>query len=186
MTKIGIILGSTRPGRNGKAVAEWVHEHASARSDAQFELVDVADLGLPLLDEAYPPAMGQYQNDHTKAWAEKVASFDGFVVVAGEYNHSIPAALKNAFDYLFAEWNDKAVGFVSYGSAGGVRSVEHLRGVAGELKLADVRTNVALSLMTDFKDFSEFTPADVCPEGVAQVMSRSIVSFLPSSVSTAT
>lgn len=158
MLNIAIILGSTRPGRNTEAVAHWVHGLAKTRQDARFELVDLANYNLPPLDEPIPPSMGQYQFPHTKAWAEKVASFDGFVFVTPEYNHSFPAALKNALDAVYAEWNNKAAGFVSLGSAGGTRSVEHLRGIMAELQIADVRAQVMLSLFTDFKDFSEFTP----------------------------
>ncbi|MGW6441806.1 NADPH-dependent FMN reductase [Lentzea sp. NPDC055074] len=160
MTHIGIIIGSTRPGRNGEQVARWVAEHATQRADATFELVDLKDFPLPHLDEPMPPAMGQYQHDHTKAWAAKIAEFDGFVMVTPEYNHSTSGVLKNAIDYLFAEWNNKAVGFVSYGGVGGARAVEHLRLVAGELKMADVRTSVSLSMFTEFKNFSEFHPSD--------------------------
>lgn len=159
MTKIGIILGSTRPGRNGEAVAKWVLENASQREDAEYELVDVADYDLPLLDEPMPAMAMQYSQPHTKRWAEKIASFDGFVIVTAEYNHSIPGALKNAIDFLNAEWNNKAVGFVGYGSAGGVRAVEHLRLVAAELRMADVRSQVSLSLFTDFENMSQFKPA---------------------------
>jgi NAD(P)H-dependent FMN reductase len=158
VTKIGIIIGSTRPGRNGEAVAKWVHEVASRRTDAEFELVDLLDYNLPHLDEAIPPSAGQYTQPHTIAWAEKIASFDGFVIVTPEYNHSTSGALKNAIDFLFAEWNNKAVGFVSYGSVGGARAVEHLRLVAGELMMADVRAQLALSLMTDFEAYSKFLP----------------------------
>jgi NAD(P)H-dependent FMN reductase len=104
--------------------------------------------------------MGQYQNDHTRQWADKIASFDGFVIVTPEYNHSTSGVLKNAIDYLYAEWNNKAVGFVSYGSVGGARAVEHLRLVAGELQMADVRQQVALSLITEFENFSVLTPSD--------------------------
>ncbi|MDX3660195.1 NAD(P)H-dependent oxidoreductase [Streptomyces sp. ID05-26A] len=160
MTHIGIIIGSTRPGRNGEQVAKWVAQHAQERTDATFELVDLKDFPLPHLDEPMPPAMGQYQHDHTKAWAAKIAEFDGFVMVTPEYNHSTSGVLKNAIDYLFAEWNNKAVGFVSYGGVGGARAVEHLRLVAGELKMADVRTSVSLSMFTEFKNFSEFQPSD--------------------------
>lgn len=158
MTKIGIILGSTRPGRNGEAVAKWVLELARQRADAEFELIDLLDYKLPHLDEAVPPSLGQYSQPHTHAWAEKIASFDGFVMVTPEYNHSTSGALKNAIDFLFAEWNNKAVGFVGYGSAGGARAVEHLRLIAGELMMADVRAQVLLSLATDFRNYSEFTP----------------------------
>lgn len=158
MMKLGIIIGSTRPGRKAEAVARWVHGIAGKRSDAHFELVDIKDFNLPLLDEAVPPLMGQYSHAHTKAWAAKIASFDAFVFVTPEYNHGTSGALKNAIDYLFAEWNNKAAGFVSYGSAGGARAVEHLRLVMGELKVADVRAQVMLSLFTDFENFSIFKP----------------------------
>ncbi|HJQ44597.1 MAG TPA: NAD(P)H-dependent oxidoreductase [Jatrophihabitantaceae bacterium] len=160
MTKIGIVLGSTRPGRNGEQVAKWVLDIASRRDDAEFELVDLADYPLPHLDEAIPPSLGQYQNEHTKRWAEKIASFDGFVFVTPEYNHSTSGVLKNAIDYLYKEWNNKAVGFVSYGSLGGARAAEHLRLIAGELQMADVRQQVALSLMTEFENFSVFKPGE--------------------------
>jgi len=160
MTRIGIILGSTRPNRNGEQVARWVYDIAAGRTDAEFELVDLRDYPMPHLDEPLPPSLGQYQNEHTKQWADKIASFDGFVFVTPEYNHSISGVLKNAIDYLFAEWNNKAVGFVSYGSVGGARAAEHLRLIAGELQMADVRQQVALSLLTEFENFSVFQPGD--------------------------
>ncbi len=160
MTRIAIILGSTRPGRNGAAVAQWVYDVASKRDDAEYELVDLLDYPLPHLDEALPPSMGQYQNGHTKRWAAKIASFDGFVFVTPEYNHSTSGVLKNAIDYLYQEWNNKAAGFVSYGGVGGARAAEHLRLVAGELQMADVRQQVALSMLTEFENFSVFKPGD--------------------------
>jgi NAD(P)H-dependent FMN reductase len=160
MTKIGIILGSTRPGRNGEAVAKWVLEQAQARGDADYELVDLADFDLPHLDEAIPASQGMYAGAHTQAWAAKVAEFDGYVFVTPEYNHSTSGALKNALDYVYAEWNNKAAGIVSYGAAGGTRAAEHLRLILGELQIADVRAQVAFSLMTDFENFSVFTPAE--------------------------
>jgi NAD(P)H-dependent FMN reductase len=158
MTRIAIILGSTRPGRNGEAVARWVHDHAAKRSDASYDLVDVAEQNLPLLDEPIPPSMGKYSKPHTQAWAAKIASYDGFVFVTAEYNHGIPGALKNAIDFIYGEWNNKAAGFVSYGSAGGTRAVEQLRLVMAELQVATVRAQVALSLYSDFENLSRFTP----------------------------
>jgi NAD(P)H-dependent FMN reductase len=160
MTKIAIILGSTRPGRNGEAVAKWVRDIAVKRDDATFELVDLADFPLPHFDEPGSPAWGNYQNEHTKAWSAKIAQFDGFVFVTPEYNHSTSGVLKNALDYLYNEWNNKAAAFVSYGSVGGARAVEHLRLVASELQLATVRAQVAISLMTEFENFSVFKPND--------------------------
>jgi len=105
-----------------------------------------------------PAGMGQYAGEHTKAWAEKIAAYDGFVFVTPEYNHSTSGVLKNAIDYLYAEWNNKAAGFVSYGSLGGARAIEHLRGISAELQLADVRQQLSFSLFTDFENFSEFRP----------------------------
>jgi NAD(P)H-dependent FMN reductase len=160
VTKIAIILGSTRPGRNGEAVATWVQDIASRRSDADFELVDLADFPLPHLDEPVPASMGAYSNEHTKQWAAKIAEFDGFVFVTPEYNHSTSGVLKNALDYIYAEWNNKAAAFVSYGSAGGARAVEHLRLIASELQMATVRAQVAISLLTEFEHYSVFTPHD--------------------------
>src|SRR5690606_17611436 len=110
---------------------------------AEFEIVDIADYNLPLLDEPIPPAMGQYSKEHTKKWAKKIAQFDGFVFVTPEYNHATSGALKNAIDFLYQEWNNKAAGFVSYGSAGGTRAVENLRLIMAELQIADVRSQVS-------------------------------------------
>lgn len=158
MLKIAIVIGSTRPGRKADAVAHWVYEIAKKRSDAEFEVVDIKDFNLPLLDELMPPTMGQYSGPHTKAWAAKIDSFDAYVFVTPEYNHGTSGALKNAIDYLYREWNNKAAGFVGYGGAGGVRAVEQLRLVMGEIQVADVRAQVTLSLHTDFENFSVFKP----------------------------
>ncbi|MFF0339275.1 NADPH-dependent FMN reductase [Kribbella sp. NPDC004875] len=156
--KIAVILGSTRPGRNGKAVADWVLEQAQQRTGATYELIDLLDYPLPHLDESLPPSIGQYANDHTKAWAERIAAYDGFVFVTPEYNHSTSGVLKNAIDYLYGEWNNKAAGFVSYGGLGGARAIEHLRGISAELQIADVRQQLSFSLFSDFENFSVFTP----------------------------
>src|ERR1700726_379271 len=158
MIKIAIILGSTRPNRNGEAVAKWVCEVAKTRSDAESELVDIKDFNLPLLDEPLPPSMGQYSKPHTKAWAAKIGSFDAYVFVTPEYNHETSGALKNAIDFLFAEWNNKAAGFVSYGGASGARAVEQLRLVLAEVRMATVRNQVLLSMFSDFENFSVFKP----------------------------
>lgn len=159
MVKVAVIVGSTRPGRKALDVATWVMETASKRSDASFELVDIQDFNLPLLDEPVPPSMGRYSKPHTLAWAARIAQFDGFVFVTPEYNHGTSGALKNAIDFLYAEWNNKAAGFVGYGSAGGARAIESLRLVMGELMVADVRAQVMLSLFTDFDNYVTFKPA---------------------------
>ena len=172
MLQVAVIVGSTRPGRVGRDVGEWVLEQARRRSDAEFELVDLADMGLPLLDEPVPPSMGQYSKPHTKQWAARIAAFDAFVFVTPEYNHGTSGALKNALDFLYAEWNNKAAGFVGYGSAGGTRAVESLRLVMAELQIATVRSQVALSLFTDFEEMRRFKPADRHQKAMASMLDQ--------------
>ena len=156
--RVGIIVGSTRPGRKAEAVAHWVYGIAKQRSDAEFEVVDLQEFHLPLLDDPVPPSVGRPHPPHAHAWGAKVASFDAFVFVTPEYNHSIPGALKNAIDYLYAEWNNKAAGFVSYGSSGGVRAVEQLRLVMAEVQVATVRAQAWLSILNDFENYTQFKP----------------------------
>ncbi|WP_226037493.1 NADPH-dependent FMN reductase [Aquibacillus saliphilus] len=160
MLKIGIVLGSVRQGRNGEAVANWTKDFAEKRNDsAEYEIVDLADYNLPFLGAAVPEAGQQEAEAAIKAWSEKIASFDGYIFIAPEYNHAVGGAMKNALDYLNPEVNNKAAGFVGYGSLGGTRAHENLRLILGELQVADVRTAVTFSLMTDFENFSEFKPA---------------------------
>ncbi|MDV8025330.1 NAD(P)H-dependent oxidoreductase [Rhodococcus sp. IEGM 1330] len=161
MTRIGIIVGSTRPGRRGEEVANWVLKVASERKSATYEIIDLADFELPILDEPIAAAMGQnYQNAHTNEWSAAIQSFDGYVIVTPEYNHGPTGALKNAIDYLYHEWRDKAVGFVGYGLLGATRAVEQLRLITAELYLAGVRDQVALSLFTDFDSDGNLNPGD--------------------------
>ena len=132
---------------------------AKARKDAEFELVAIKEYYLPLLHEPVPPLLGQYEYKHTKAWSEKIASFDAFVFVTPEYNHSASGALKNAIDYLYHEWNNKAAEFVSSGGGVGcARAVEHLRLIMGDVMAATVRAQVLLSLNTDFEQYTKSNP----------------------------
>ena len=159
--RIGIIIGSTRPGRVGDQVARWVKEHAERLGEAQYEIVDLAEVGLPLLDEAVPASAGRYEHDHTRAWAEKIDGFDGFVFVTSEYNHAPSPSLLNAISFIYREWNDKAAAIVSYGAlSSGVRAADKLRSTLGELQIADVRTQLAFSFFHDFENFSVFTPGE--------------------------
>jgi len=174
MIKLAIIVGSTRPGRKAADVANWVYEIARQRNDAEVEVVDIQDYSLPLLDEPVPPSMGQYSKEHTKKWAAKIDSFDAYVFVTPEYNHGTSGALKNAIDFLYKEWNNKAAGFVGYGSAGGTRAVESLRLVMGELMVADVRAQVMLSLYTDFENFQTFKPEPRQEAAVATLLDQVI------------
>ena len=136
--------------------------------------MDIKDFNLPLLDEPVPPSQGKYSKEHTKKWAAKIASFDGYVFVTPEYNHGISGALKNAIDFLFAEWNNKAAGFVGYGSAGGARAVEHLRLVMAEVQVATVRNQVMLSLHDDFENYSVFKPREFHEKTLGQVLDQVI------------
>jgi NAD(P)H-dependent FMN reductase len=172
MIRIAIVLGSTRPGRNGEAVAKWVQGLARNRKDAEFELVDISAFSLPLLDEPVPPSLGRYSKPHTKAWASKIDSFDAFVFITPEYNHGPSGALKNAIDFLYREWNNKAAGFVSYGSAGGARAVEQLRLVMAELQVATVRGQVLLSLHADFQNFGVFKPAPLQAKALERMLDQ--------------
>ncbi|MFD0587457.1 NADPH-dependent FMN reductase [Paenibacillus sp. GCM10027627] len=151
---IGIILGSTRQGRLSPQVGEWVKAIGDGRGDANYEIVDIAEYKLPFFGE-------EDATEQAGAWNAKLAGLDGFVFIVQEYNHSITGALKNALDFAREAWNDKAAGIVSYGSVGGARAAEHLRGILGELSVADVRDHPALSLYTDFENFSTFKPAEL-------------------------
>ncbi|TWD93266.1 NAD(P)H-dependent FMN reductase [Neobacillus bataviensis] len=152
---IGIILGSTRQGRVSPQVGEWVKGIADKRADANYEIVDIADFQLPFLGTTDGTEPG------IAAWNEKLFSLDGFVFIVQEYNHSITGALKNALDLAREAWNNKAAGIVSYGGAGGARAAEHLRGICGELLIADVKAHPTLSLFSDFENFTRFKPAEL-------------------------
>jgi NAD(P)H-dependent FMN reductase len=172
--KIAIILGSSRPNRVGGIVADWVSDMGGKRGDASFELIDLLDVGLPFFDEGLPPATGVYENQHTRDWAARIASFDGFVIVTPEYNHSVPAVLKNALDFVYAEWNNKAAGIVSYGAASGIRAAEQLRLILAELQVATVRAQLTLDSYRDFENFYDFQPAERHAEALNTLLDQVI------------
>lgn len=167
--RIGIIIGSTRPGRVGDQIAHWYQKQAAELApEVEFVVVDLAEQALPLLDEPAPASSGQYSHEHTKRWSALIDGLDGFVVVTPEYNHAPSPSLLNAFSFLAREWHNKAGAIVSYGfSAGGARAAEVLRGVLGELNIADVRQHVLFSLQADFENFSSFAPSEYQLPGVA-------------------
>ena len=177
--RLAVIAGTTRPGRVSLAVTEWTASTLKAAGasyvgplNAQpfaIEVVDIEKFNLPVLDEPTPAQFQQYKKDHTKAWAAKLNEFDAYIFVTGEYNHSVPPALTNALSFVAKELNNKAAGFVSYGSAGGVRAVEHLRCILSELEVAHVRNSVQLSLFQDFENFSTFKPRDMHTSSVISV-----------------
>jgi NAD(P)H-dependent FMN reductase len=172
--RIGIILGSTRPGRRGEQIAAWVLEAARTHGGADYELIDLAHYRLGNLDEGANPSLQQYQHAHTRDWSAVIDGFDGFVFLVPEYNHSFPGALKNALDYVYREWNDKAAGIVSYGGhAAGVRAAEALRLVLAELQVATVRAQPAIALIPAFAT-GAFVPTDGLAAAVSGLLDQVI------------
>jgi NAD(P)H-dependent FMN reductase len=174
MLHIAIIVGSTRPGRKGETVAKWAYDIAQKRADADFAVVDLASFELPLLDEPMPAMFGTYSHPHTKAWSAAIASFDGYLFVTPEYNHGTSGALKNAIDFLYAEWADKAAGFIGYGYTMGARAIESLRLVMASLQVATVRPQVGLSLTTDFERTGAFKPTEKQEQNLNSVLDHVI------------
>ena len=148
-----IVIGSTRPGRVGLPVAQWFAQRAREHAGFEVELVDLAEVNLPLLDEPNHPRLYQYTHEHTRAWSATVAHGEAYVFVHPEYNYGLNAALKNAIDYLFGEWQYKAVGFVSYGGvSGGLRAVQMIKQVVTALKMVPVQEAVTVPFVAKFID----------------------------------
>ncbi|MEP7295335.1 MAG: NADPH-dependent FMN reductase [Burkholderiales bacterium] len=143
---IAVIIGSTRDGRFGDKPANWLHGIARQRSDMAFELVDLRDHPLPFFNEAMPPVMVPAKNEAARRWAQRLAAFDGFIVVTPEYNHGPTAVLKNAFDSAYAEFNRKPLAFVGYGSVGAARSIEQLRLLATSFQMASLNSGVNIGM----------------------------------------
>lgn len=157
--KIGIVIGSIREGRAGEAVGQWVLEQSNARTGATYELIDLKTFDVPLFAGAkHPMAMKKsYDDPKVQAWSDAIDACDAYVFVTPEYNHGVPGAFKNAVDTLGSEWMGKPIGFVGYGSVGGVRAIENWRTVVANFEMYDVRAEVNLNMFTDFTD-GEFTP----------------------------
>ena len=153
MLTIKVITASTRPGRKGPAIATWIQELAAAHADYKVELLDLAVINLPFMDEVNHPIMRKYEHQHTKDWSAMVDSADAFIIVTPEYNHSFTAPLKNAIDYLHQEWQYKPVGFVSYGGvAAGTRAVQMLKPILSALKMVPITEAVSIPMFTKFID----------------------------------
>jgi NAD(P)H-dependent FMN reductase len=156
MTVISVIVGSTRQGRFSEKPAQWILQRLKSRGDIETRLLDLREFPLPFFDQPVPPAMPgrpPYENEMVKKWTAEIARSDGFIFVTPEYNFGPPAVLKNALDWVYPEWNRKAVAFVSYGSALGARSVQQLRETAIELQLAPVRSSVHIPVATLWAHF---------------------------------
>jgi NAD(P)H-dependent FMN reductase len=171
MPKLLIIVASTRPGRVGLPVAEWFMDRAREHAGFELELVDLAVLNLPLLDEPAHPRLRQYTKAHTQAWSAIVDSADAVVMVTAEYNYGYPAALKNAIDYLHHEWRYKPVGFVSYGGvAAGTRAVQQLKQVVTALSLLPVSASVNIPFVAQFLDDEQVVHGNAVMEQASRAM----------------
>ena len=159
MPKLYVVIASTRPGRAGLPIGTWFHEFAQQHGKFDVELVDLAEVNLPFIDEPKHPRLGQYEKAHTKAWSARIAAADAFVFVVPEYNYSAPPALLNALDFLYNEWLYKAAGFVSYGGpAGGARSVAMTKQIVTALKMMPMFEGVGIPLFTQHLKDGVFTP----------------------------
>jgi NAD(P)H-dependent FMN reductase len=156
MTTVSVIVGSTRQGRFSEKPAQWIFQHLKARKEIEARLLDLRDFPMPLFDQPVPPAMpgrAPYEHEVVKKWTGEIARSDGFIIVTPEYNFGTSAVLKNALDWVYPEWNRKAVAFVSYGSVGGARAVQQLRLTAIELQLAPIRLSVHVPVATLWAHF---------------------------------
>ena len=167
MLNLKIIVASTRPGRKGPALATWIFSKALTHEGFTVELLDLAEINLPFMDEAAPPRLKKYHHEHTKKWSATIDSADAFIIVTPEYNYGYTAALKNAIDFLFHEWNTKPVGFVSYGGlSGGTRSVQMLKQVGTALKMMPLPESIAIPFFTKHIDENGvFTPDETLDKG---------------------
>lgn len=146
--KIQIILGSTREGRLGEKVFNLIKQIVSKRKDFKVEFIDLKTWNLPFLNDPMPPSMGQYSDPLVKKWASKINEADAYVIITPEYNHGYPGVLKNSFDLIYKEWNNKPITFVSYGGyVGGSRAVEQLRQVAIEFQMAPIREAIFIPMI---------------------------------------
>lgn len=171
--KLQVIVGSTRPGRLARPVADWSVEAAEKYGGFEVELVDLADYALPLLDEPGPPRMGRYEHEHTRRWSAKIKEADAFVFVTPEYNYGPSPSLLNAVDYLHNEWLYAPVGFVSYGGiAGGLRSVQVMKQIVTTLRMMPIPDGVAVPFVMQHVQDGVFTPPPPVADSVAPMLSE--------------
>lgn len=173
MPTLQIIIGSTRPGRIGKPIADWVYTRAVADGRFEVELVDIADYRLPVFDEPHHPMLGKYEHEHTLRWAAKIREADAFIFVAPEYNYGPSVALLNALDYLGREWTYAPVAFVSYGGiAGGLRAVQVMKQIVTTLRMMPIPDGVVLPLVMQHMQEGRFTPTPTAEGSVAPMLTE--------------
>jgi NAD(P)H-dependent FMN reductase len=172
--KLNIIIASTRPGRVGPSVANWVHGFAREHGKFDVELVDLATFNLPVYDEPVHPRMQKYEHDHTKAWSASVASADAYVFVTPEYNYGPTPALLNALNYVYLEWHYKPCGFASYGGiSGGMRAVQLTKQIVTTLKLMPIPEGVVAPMVAGQIDPAKaFTPTDIQKQGATDMLNE--------------
>jgi NAD(P)H-dependent FMN reductase len=174
---LAIILASTRPGRAGEPVARWIEDAAREHDGFDVTLVDLAEVGLPFVDEPHHPILRQYTQQHTRDWSAVVEAADAFVFVTAEYNYGFPAPLKNALDFLFHEWQHKPVGIVSYGGvSAGTRAAQMLKQVLDGLRLTPVGPNVHIPFVMELIDDDALSANDIM-EGAARAMLDELVRY---------
>ena len=176
MPKLHVILASTRPGRAGEPIADWFVSRAREHGAFDVELVDLADVALPMMDEPNHPRLRRYEHQHTKDWSATINAADAVVMVTPEYNYGYPAPLKNAIDYLHFEWQHKPVAFVSYGGvAAGTRAVQQLKQVVTTLKMFPLFEAVSIPFHAQFIDDEGVLQANDVMEGAASAMLDELV-----------
>lgn len=176
MPKLHVILASTRPGRAGEPIADWFVSRAREHGAFDVELLDLADIALPMMDEPNHPRLRRYEHQHTKDWSATINAADAVVMVTPEYNYGYPAPLKNAIDYLHFEWQHKPVAFVSYGGvAAGTRAVQQLKQVVTTLKMFPLFEAVSIPFHPQFIDDEGVLQANDVMEGAASAMLDELV-----------
>jgi NAD(P)H-dependent FMN reductase len=186
MPTLQIIVASTRPGRVGPLIAQWFAERAREHNGFEVQVIDLAEVGLPLLDEPNHPAQREYVHEHTLKWSATVDAADAFVFVMPEYNYGFNAALKNAIDYLYFEWQYKPLGFVSYGNtSAGLRAVQMIKQVVTTLKLMPIPESVAIHFVREHIQDGRFVATETM-EGSAKAMLDELLRLSPALASVRT
>ncbi len=171
--KIGVIVASTRPTRNGKQIADWVKLSTDQDEKAEYTYLDLAEINLPFLNEPETPSAGHYTMESTKAWAAQVAAQDGFLIITPEYNHGYPASLKNAIDTVYAEWAKKPVAYVGYGVMGAARSIEQLNNVLLQIHMHPiVSASTNILIFDHLNENGQFVPAEKHQKSLEYTLSQ--------------
>lgn len=179
--KIQIIMGSTRTGRFVEQPSKWIFEKLKQKKDIEAELIDLRDWPLPFFDEPVSPSMmgvmkKDYVNEAAKNWAKKIGEADGYIIVTPEYNHGYTGVLKNAIDYVYNEWNNKPVAFISYGGiSGGTRAVQQLRQIVIELQMVPIRNGVHIPMYWSKLDSKGNLITDSLEEGGENLLNQLIL-----------